>query len=137
MIKGLSDFLNEQILDEGAWGYKPIESDAAMDLIDNVKKDYLKLISKHCKGFKDGYDAYNIIAVIEYMTKALGALDMNDVDLRSKEIRDCMKLYQEAVETCLNDESFMNSYSNPSELKTELEQRSRINSVEQLMKIYA
>lgn len=140
--------LSEYIIEEGAWGYEPDQSDGCLDLkgdmnlkiAETVYDECFKRVWSNDEGISiDGNSCWGVICVIEHFfekCKYLFEIGNDDEpeyeryyywwrlkDLKQKDIVD---LYSEAISRCNGDKEFIDSWSEPEKMKESLKKRSEI-----------
>ena len=137
--------LNDLII-EGAWGYDPQQSDGALDfrsamitgILEYIYDECFKRVWSNSEGIMiDGNSNWHVIALIEYLFEKTSI--MNDIynpdkdpeyekyyywwRLKRDKKKDIIELYSTALQKCASDEQFINSWSEPENMKKSLKER--------------
>ena len=140
--------LSNYIIEEGAWGYEPDQSDGCLDLKGDMNLKIAETIYDECfkrvwgndEGISiDGNSCWGVICVIEHFfekCKYLFEIGNDDEpeyeryyywwrlkDLKQKDIVD---LYAEAISRCNGDKEFIESWKEPEKMKESLKKRGEI-----------
>lgn len=120
LINGISNSV-KQSLNEGSWGYEPLDSDSALDLRAEILDNVLDVVYDSCKRWTDkggehANSAYDVMGCIQYFLEHLHKGYTN------KEAARFIKLYDECLAKCKADTNWINAWKKPEVMKYQLEE---------------
>ena len=118
IAKYLQENINREIkkkhLNEGAWGYQPLENDSVLDIRDKLIKEnnekFLKEIKRLVKGSSN--DAWYAIGLCQFLIDLHIKMDIQWA-LEKDEI---FEVYEIALRK-VDDETWFNTWANPEEIR--------------------
>lgn len=110
----------EQYLVEGAWGYGSLDNDYVLDDRDELLKNFIDATLKKCEenNKEDGNSAWKTIGLIDTLVTMLRSI--GELRIFGGETN-MMELYDKAIEICLNDKKFIESWSEPNAMNAALD----------------
>lgn len=145
--------LSEYIVEEGAWGYEPDQSDGCLDFKGDMNLKIAETIYDECFKYVyggafdegeevpklDGNSCWGVICVIEhFFEKCKYLFEIGNDDepeyeryyywwrLKDRKQKDIVDLYSEAISRCNGDKEFIDSWNEPEKMKESLKKRSEI-----------
>lgn len=109
-----------QSLQEGAWGYEPLQSDGALDFRDVIYDDVIQQIVKGLKSGQSGQVYGALGTLIEFMSMILST---SNYSLFCCKKDDCIDpAVAEAFKTIRSDKGWLESWNKPGQIKKEIDQ---------------
>ena len=140
--------LSETIIEEGAWGYEPGQSDGCLDLKGDMNLKIAETIYDECfkrvwsndEGISvDGNSCWEVICLIEhFFEKCKYLFEIGNDDepeceryyywwrLKDRKQKDIVDLYSDAITKCNGDEKWIKEWSEPEKMKESLKKRADI-----------
>lgn len=133
--------LDNYIINEGSWGYEPLQGDGPLDLRGDLFKDICELIYDKCEEYsKDTGCAWCAIGNIEHFFEEVTKMEGFKMDskhpsdkyyywfrLIDQKDKNIFELYNKLVDQCTNDEKWIEEWEDPDKIKKSLEKRKKIS----------